>query len=74
MHKQFYAILEKHNVILQNQFGFRKYNSTIYAQIQITEMMSKVSIDNGKYGKLPEGLFDFKPGAVRKYCKFFCMN
>ena len=49
MHKQLYAFLKKCNVLHQNQFGFRKNNSTIYALTQITEMI-KVSIDSGKYG------------------------
>ena len=33
----------------QNQFGFRKNNSTVYALAQITEMI-KVSIDSRKFG------------------------
>ena len=49
MHKQLYAFLEKHNILFQNQFGFRKNNSTVYALAQITEMI-KVSIDSGKFG------------------------
>ena len=49
MHKQLYAFLEKQNILFQNQFGFRKNNSTVYALAQITEMI-KVSIDSGKFG------------------------
>ena len=49
MHKQRYAFLEKQNILFQNQFGFRKNNSTVYALAQITEMI-KVSIDSGKFG------------------------
>ena len=49
MHIRLYAFLERHNILFQNQFGFRKNNSTIYALAQITEMI-KVSIDSGKYG------------------------
>ena len=39
----------EHNILYQNQFGFRKTNSTVYALAQITEMI-KVSIDNRKFG------------------------
>ena len=39
----------EHNILYQNQFGFRKINSTVYALAQITEMI-KVSIDNRKFG------------------------
>ena len=49
MHKQLYAFLEEQNILFQNQFGFRKNNSTVYALAQITEMI-KVSIDSGKFG------------------------
>ena len=48
MHKQLYAFLEEQNILFQNQFGFRKNNSTVYALAQITEMI-KVSIDSGKF-------------------------
>ena len=49
MHKHLYAFLEYHNILLQNQFGFRRNNSTVYALVQITEII-KGSIDKGKYG------------------------
>ena len=49
MDKQLYAFLEKQNILFQNQFGFRKNNSTVYALAQITEMI-KISIDSGKFG------------------------
>ena len=49
MHKRLYSFLTDHNILFQNQFGFRKNNSTTYALIQITEMI-KESIDNHKYG------------------------
>ena len=49
VHKRFYNFLEEHNVLYQHQFGFRKNNSTVFALIQITEMI-KASIDNGKFG------------------------
>ena len=49
MHKKLYNFLEEHNILYQNQFGFRKSNSTVYALTQITEMI-KTTIDKGKYG------------------------
>ena len=49
MHKRLYNFLMEHNILYQNQFGFRKNNSTVYALAQITEMI-KVSIDNRKFG------------------------
>ena len=49
MHKRLYHFLELHNVLFDNQFGFRKNNSTSYALMEITEKI-KESIDNGKYG------------------------
>ena len=48
-HKRLYNFLMEHNILYQNQFGFRKNNSTVYALAQITEMI-KVSIDNRKFG------------------------
>ena len=49
MHKPLSAFLEEQNILFQNQFGFRKNNSTVYALAQITEMI-KVSIDSSKFG------------------------
>ena len=49
MHKRLYNFLLEHNILYQNQFGFRKNNSTVYALAQITEMI-KVSIDSRKLG------------------------
>ena len=49
MHKHLYAFLENHNTLFQNQFGFRRNNSTVYALAQITEII-KESIDKGKSG------------------------
>ena len=49
MHKRLYKFLMEHNILYQNQFGFRKNNSTVYALAQITETI-KVSIDNRKFG------------------------
>ena len=49
MHKHLFAFLEYHNILFQNQFGFRRNNSTVYALVQITEII-KESIDKGKYG------------------------
>ena len=49
MHKRLYDFLEIHNILFENQFGFRKKNSTAYALIEITEKI-KESIDKGKFG------------------------
>ena len=49
MHKHLFAFLEYHNILFQSQFGFRRNNSTLYALVQITEII-KESIDKGKYG------------------------
>ena len=49
MSKRLYAFLEIHNVLFHNQFGFRKKSSTVYALVQITEMI-KETIDSGKFG------------------------
>ena len=49
MHKQLYDFLQEHNILYQNQFSFRKNNSTTFALQQITEKI-KETIDNKKYG------------------------
>ena len=49
IHPRLYNFLELHNILYENQFGFRKDNSTIYALMQITERI-KESINNGKFG------------------------
>ena len=49
MHKRLYEFLQEHNILFQNQYGFRKNRSTTYALLQITEKI-KESIDNKKYG------------------------
>ena len=49
MHKRLYTFLEDINILYHNQYGFRKNNSTLYALVQITELI-KASIDNGKFG------------------------
>ena len=36
-------------ILFENQFGFRKQNSTVHTLIQITEQI-RSSIENGKYG------------------------
>ena len=41
--------LREPNILFQNQFGFRKNNSTSFALIEITEKI-KETIDNKKYG------------------------
>ena len=45
MHKKLYNLLGEHNILFNNQFGFRKNNSTSLALIKITEKI-KESIDN----------------------------
>ena len=62
MHKRLYTFLERNNILVRNQFGFRRNNSTVYALAQIREMI-KVSIDCGKFGcgKFGCGIFiDFE--------------
>ena len=49
MYKRLYSFLEKYNILFQNQFGFRKNNSTTFALLEITERI-KETIDNRKYG------------------------
>ena len=49
IHKRSYLFLGHHNILFENQFGFRKNNSTSYALMEITERM-KESIDSGKFG------------------------
>ena len=49
MHKRKYEFLQEHNILFQNQFGFRKNNSTTFALIEITEKI-KETIDNKKFG------------------------
>ena len=49
MYKRLYHFLELHIVLFENQFGFRKNNSTSYALMEITENI-KESIDKGKFG------------------------
>ena len=41
--------MEENNILFENQFGFRKQNSTMHALIQITDQI-RSSIENGKYG------------------------
>ena len=49
MHKRLYHFLEVHKILYENQFGFRRNNSTAHSLIEITEKI-KESIDGGKYG------------------------
>lgn len=49
MHKRLYGFLEDHKILYENQFGFRKNNSTAHSLMEITEKI-KESIDNGNYG------------------------
>ena len=41
--------MQENNILFQNQFGFRKNNSTTFALIQITEKI-KETIDDKRYG------------------------
>ena len=49
MHKRLYDFLDEHDILYEHQFGFRKFYSTAYSLIEITEQI-KSTIDNGKYG------------------------
>ena len=49
MHKRLYGFLEEHAILCENQFGFRKGYSTLYALIEIIEKI-KHSVDQGKFG------------------------
>ena len=49
MHRRLYSFIKEHNILFQNQFGFRKGSSTSHSLIEITEKI-KESIDNGKFG------------------------
>ena len=49
MHKRLYNFLEFHNILFNNQFGFRRNNSTSFALIQITELI-KETIEKKKFG------------------------
>ena len=48
IHSRLYNFLDTH-ILYENQVGFRKYNSNIYALMQITKKI-KESIDKGKFG------------------------
>ena len=49
MHKRLYDFLDEHDILYNHQFGFRKFYSTAYSLIEITEKI-KETVDNGKYG------------------------
>ena len=49
MHKRLYHFLEQNNILFENQFGFRKNNSTSYALMEITQKI-KESVEKGKFG------------------------
>ena len=42
MHKRLYKFFEEHNVLFENQFSFRKNNSTVYALMEITEKNQRI--------------------------------
>ena len=41
IHKKLYHLLDLHNILFENQFGFRKNNSTPYALMEITEKIKE---------------------------------
>ena len=47
MYNRLYAFLSKHECIYNNQFGFRKNNSTIHGLISLTEHI-RDSLDKNK--------------------------
>ena len=49
MHKRLYDFLDEHDILYEHQFGFRKFYSTAYSLIEITEKI-KSTIDSGNYG------------------------
>ena len=49
MHKRLYDFLDEHKILYEHQFAFRKFYSTAYSLIEISEQI-KNSIDDGKYG------------------------
>ena len=49
IHRKLNHILEHHEILFENQFGFRKNNSTSYALMEIAESI-KESIDSGNFG------------------------
>ena len=49
MYSRLYKFLEQHNVLFEQQSGFRKQKSTFHSLIQLTEQI-KNSIENGKFG------------------------
>ena len=49
MRKRLYAFLERHNVLFQNQFGFRRKKVLLFMLLPKSEMI-KETIDNGKFG------------------------
>ena len=42
LHKRLYYFIEEHSILFENQFGFRKNNSTSYALMEITEKNKRV--------------------------------
>ena len=71
MHVRLYAFMEENNILFENQFGFRKQNSTVHALIQITEQI-RSSIENGKYGC---GIFiDLRKAFDSEPCNSFKEN
>ena len=48
LHQRLHTFLERDHVLFHNQFGFRKKKSTVYALVQITEMI-KETIASGTF-------------------------
>ena len=48
MHKRLINYVEKHRILSEHQFGFRKNRSTEHAILELTDKISK-AIDEGKY-------------------------
>ena len=46
VHKKLYHFLDLHNILFENQFGFRKNNSTSYALMEITEKIRVLIVIN----------------------------
>ena len=46
IHKKLYHFLDRHNILFENQFGFRKNNSTSHALMEITEKIRVLIVVN----------------------------
>ena len=48
MYKRLYNYVEKHQILSEHQFGFRRNKSTEYAILELTDKISK-AMDEGLY-------------------------